>query len=65
MPDANSRRPYSRIKPVRVFETPEMLAIARGASSSASPSPTLNQPNPFANRFALADGIPGCALSVA
>jgi hypothetical protein len=59
MPAAISRRPYSRIKPVRCFETPVMLAIARGARSSAAPSPILNQPNPFASFFALAEGKPG------
>jgi hypothetical protein len=44
---------------VRRFETPEMLAMAWGASSSARPSPTLNQPKPFANRFALEFDKPG------
>src|SRR5215213_9626502 len=63
IPEAISRRPYSRIKPVCLFETPEMLAMARGASSSARPRPMLNQPKPFAKRFALVDGKPGRALS--
>src|SRR5688572_12473516 len=61
MPEANSRRPYSRIKPVCAFETPEIFAIALGASSSVRPRPTLNQPSPVASRFALDEGRPGCA----
>src|ERR1044071_3898434 len=59
-PAASSRRPYNCISPVRFSETPVILAIVLGASSSVSPSPTLNQPSPVARRFALPDGKPCC-----
>src|SRR6185295_7132208 len=48
MPAPISPRPYRRIKRVCLFETPEMLAMARGTSSCVSPRPMLNQPKPFA-----------------